>query len=130
MTECVSIGYTLPAQSQSDGTGGELLVYRRIAADRRLFIERLIAAGDQLAETLARNGRRRVISDAAREQEADARAVWQEVCRDVHEWCARSERVDELQEKRLAARERSATAAAHRERVRVHYRSREKSALS
>lgn len=102
--------------------------YRRIAADRRVFVERLIGAGDRLASVLARNARMRIVSDAAREQEADARAVWQAVCRDVREWCVRCERVDELQEKRLAARERYWTNAAHRERVRERNRSRHHSA--
>lgn len=104
------------------------VVYRRIATDRRDFVERLIIAGDRLAAVLARNARMRVVSDAAREQEADAREVWRVVCRDIREWCERCERVDELQEKRLVARERYLADSVHRERVRTRNRSRAKPA--
>ena len=98
--------------------------YRRIAADRRLFVERLIGAGDRLTAVLARNARMRVVPEAAREQEAQAREVWLTVCRDMREWCDRCERLDELREKRLAARERYMTDEAYRERVRARMQAR------
>jgi hypothetical protein len=96
--------------------------YRRIAADRRVFVERLIGAGDRLAAVLARNARKRVVSEAAREQEADAREMWLTVCGDIREWCERCERVDALREKRLAARERYVNDEGYRERVRARAR--------
>jgi hypothetical protein len=103
---------------------GEMVAmsYRRIAADRRNFVEQLIGAGDRLAAILARNARMRVVSDAAREQEADAREVWLTVRRNVREWCERCERVDALREKRLAARERYVNDEVYREGVRVRAR--------
>ena len=101
--------------------------YRRIAADRRDFVEQLIAAGDRLAAVQARNARMRTVSDAAREQEAEAREVWRTVCRHVREWCERCERVDELREKRLAARERYVNDEVYRERVRARMRKQSRS---
>jgi hypothetical protein len=96
--------------------------YRRIAADRRNIVEQLIGAGDRLAAVLARNARMRVVSDAAREQEADAREVWLTVCRNAREWCERCERVDALREKRLAARKRYVNDEVYREGVRARAR--------
>ena len=96
--------------------------YRRIAVDRRDFAERLIGAGDRLAAVLSRNAKMRILSETARDQEADARELWLTACRAIREWCERSERVDALREKRLVARERYVNDEAHRGRVRARMR--------
>ena len=72
----------------------------------------------------------RVVSEAAREQEADAREVWLTVCRNIREWCERCERVDALREARLAARERYVNDEVYRERVRTRARTRARSQRS